>query len=353
MKKLAIIGNHPDTRDKAPWSDETYDIWIFNESANADWCKRWTACFQIHKPDIYRGFNTKDPHHWEWLQKKHGKPIFMQAKDDLVPDCVVYPLQEIIQKAGIKYFSATICYALALAWYWNYDQVDIYGIELNTESEYSRQAEAFRYWVGFLKGAGINLSLHSGQRLFEVALYGYESFPVLESEYFKQRVALAEQMKIKAEKVVKPARLILEIILSKREFSKFPEAVEKYKKLAQFFGNCAGEMSEAGYYIKTGERQADRQEFEKRIKLAQIGDDHFIGYEELNISMNKTAGIVDYIFSQFQSQPENMETLKQLTGLMDQLGSLAYELGIREGMTAENRVYLSEFDHLLDLNTPK
>ena len=89
MKTLAIVGSHPATRDNAPWDNHSIDIWVFNEAAREAWVKRWDAVFQLHKPTIYRNPNNRtDPKHWEWLQQVHGKPIYMQAHDPMVPDSI-------------------------------------------------------------------------------------------------------------------------------------------------------------------------------------------------------------------------------------------------------------------------
>lgn len=344
MNKLAIVGSHPKTREHAPWDDDTYDIWVFNEAAHASWCKRWSACFQMHQPDIYRGINTKDPHHWPWLQENHDKPIYMQAKDELVPDCRVYPLDELVQKTGIKYFSATVCYALALAWHLGYGRVEVFGVELETQSEYISQADAFRFWVGFLKGAGIDVVLHSGSRLFEGKLYGYDSFPMLGSRYFSERAAAAEEQKKTAEKVYTAAKTALLMVLNKQDFAKFPEMLNKAKKMALYYGKCAGAVDEAIYHQGLGDRQADRQEFERRINLAQQGKVDFQGGEQLYVSLNRTDGILDYVFNQVKTGPTDDHLCRHLTDLTENLISQAYDLGFREGMAAENKVYMAEFD---------
>jgi len=184
--KLAIVGSEQQTRHLAPYDNPDYDIWVFNEWANADWCKRWTACLQIHEPQVYQNPNNdKDPSHWEWLQKDHGKTIWMQEIDPRVPNSVKYPKNEIIERffSGLlyeglpqKYIRATISYAIALAIFTGYDEVDIYGVELANHAEFRSQRDNFIFWIGVARGAGVKINLHCCKGLFEKPLYGYEGY---------------------------------------------------------------------------------------------------------------------------------------------------------------------------------
>lgn len=171
MKKLAIVGAEKGTRHLAPYGDPDYDIWVFNEWATADWCKRWDALIQIHAPNIYK--NSKEKDYWAWLQRKHDKPIYMQAVDPQVPDSVKYPLDEIIEKYNTRYFRATICYAIALALFQGYEEIHVYGVELNAHAEYKSQRDCFIFWNGVAHG---RIKLHCCRGLFDKPLYGFEDY---------------------------------------------------------------------------------------------------------------------------------------------------------------------------------
>jgi hypothetical protein len=182
-KKLAIVGAQEKTRGNAPWNDDSFDIWLFNEWANANWCQRWDAVLQLHKPKVYKGSNENDPMHWAWLQKEHEKPIYMQKVDPLVPDSVEYPYEAIrthdltyngIEVENVK---ATASFAMALAIHLGYEEIHIYGIEMEHSSEYHSQQPNFAYWVGVANGKGIKVDLHCSKRLFDGPVYGYEGLP--------------------------------------------------------------------------------------------------------------------------------------------------------------------------------
>lgn len=180
MKKLAIVGAEKSTRHLAPYDDPEYDIWVFNEWANADWCKRWDALIQIHPPADYKAYNpkkdpenVKDRDHWGWLKQKHGKPIYMHNVDPDVPDSVKYPLEGIIEKFQTRYFRATICYAIALALYQGYEEIHIWGVELSTHAEFKSQRDCFIFWNGVANG---KIKLHCSKGLFNKPLYGFEDY---------------------------------------------------------------------------------------------------------------------------------------------------------------------------------
>lgn len=173
MKKLAIVGAEEQTRHLAPYEDPDYDVWVFNEWANADWCKRWDAVIQIHEPKIYRGKNKKDPNYWAWLQQEHGKPIYMQEVDANIPNSVQFPLQEIVDQFHTTYFRATICYAIALALYQGYEEIHIWGVELKSHAEYRSQRDCFIFWNGVAHG---KIKLHCCDGMFNQPLYGFEEY---------------------------------------------------------------------------------------------------------------------------------------------------------------------------------
>ena len=71
-----------------------------------------------------------------------------------------YPLKEIIASFGIDYFSNTIAYAIALAIYEGYEEIDLYGINLDNLQEATHEKDGIDFWCGFAKGRGIKVTVH-------------------------------------------------------------------------------------------------------------------------------------------------------------------------------------------------
>ena len=177
--KLAIVGAEPQTRDNAPWDDSDYDIWAISNWAAAGWMKRCTAVVEVHKPELYRN-HPKDPTYWTWL-KNTRIPVYMQTVDDGVPASIEYPLREVLSMLPIKVkglsarpLNSSIAYAIGLAILQGYEEIDLYGIEMASSSEYRSQQPIFSFWVGFAAGRDIDLNINCTDKLFIQPLYGYE-----------------------------------------------------------------------------------------------------------------------------------------------------------------------------------
>ena len=224
MKTVAIVGANEYTRHLAPWDNPNIDIWVFNEWANHDWCKRWDAVLQLHKPEIYQRLdNDKDPGHWAWLQQDHGKPVYMQEVDPDVPNSVRYPLEEInaeylstltYKGIPVNNLGCTASLAVALALYQGYERIEVYGIEMAHSSEYRSQRANFSFWVGVATGRGVQVDLFCTHGLFHAPIYGYETDMDKDKLYeyikgMKQQQAEAEKQVAMLEGAIQFARQLI------------------------------------------------------------------------------------------------------------------------------------------------
>ncbi len=181
-KTVALVGAAFTTAPWAPFGEEGVDIWACNESHDSPWMKEEfvSAWFQLHPKWSF----TKDERHkhWEWLQKEHPFPIYMQMVFDDVPSSVKYPLLEIQKLINIergefpikKIFSSTFNYQIALAIYQGFERIEIFGIELLLEGEYTHQREAMAYWLGKADGMGVEVWLPEQCSLLVQPLYAYD-----------------------------------------------------------------------------------------------------------------------------------------------------------------------------------
>jgi hypothetical protein len=343
MKKLAIVGSGSNTRDNAPFDDPSFDIWVFNEAANRDWCKRFDAVFQMHEPEIYKGHNTKDPEHWQWLQRKHFKPVYMQEVDPLVPDSVRFPIEDALELTGFDYFSATFAYMAALAVLLEYEQVDIHGIEMS-HSEYQYQAECWRFWIGFMKGR-MKVNLHSGEHLFTSPRYGYDGNFVFGVEYFEERARILDAEWTASEKNARNVHKAIERVIDKNEVGKLPDLIRDYQKAIQTTGEFAGALAEAERYQTFGNRYADRGGFELAAATAQRDG------EEKRVLMFSKIGLIEYLADAWQGsreQPEfNKRARAQLLAHLNHYGKLSEETGALLGKYRENIAYIVKYDNMV------
>lgn len=208
MKKLAIVGAEPRTRDNAPWHDENYDIWVVNEWATDGWVKRYTATVDIHWAMMYTdGKYDRNGEYWNWLQQKRDKPVFMQSVDPDIPDSVKFPIEEAnelydnltFMGRSVKNFRTSVSYCVALAILQGYEQIDTYGIEM-TNNEYKGQVSNFAFWVGLAVGRGVKVNLHSSRGTFDGPLYGYEAI-IEDSKAERYIIGLVAQLEEEKRKV--------------------------------------------------------------------------------------------------------------------------------------------------------
>jgi hypothetical protein len=339
MNKLAIVGSGPDTRDLAPWNDETFDIWVLNEAPMAEWCKRWTASFQLHSEDIYTGYNTKGEGYWDWLQIKHDLPVFMKQYDSRVPDCEVLPLNDLIELTGEKYFGITPCYIMGLAILKGYEHIEVWGVELSA-TEYMFGADSWRYWVGFAKGrlGKENVILRSGNQLFQCPLYGYEGGFSIGREYFEDRAKYLDGSWTASEKHLRNLKRNIERMIEKKEYDKAKETIQEYEDIAVYTGQLAGALSESERLAAFADQPADRHEFEKTAAKSQREG---VNYQTLQ---NRTSGMVEYIWNAWKQSNGSDLAATQLLNMVSKLGKQAYETGNQSGVFTESMGYKEEFD---------
>lgn len=231
--KLALVGFAPSTRGLTPWDDDSYDIMSLNEGYNFKWMKRGNLWLQIHPHwDFEKGNNQNDPNHYLWMQNKSGPcvkcegrgylvkgeeqakcdangcdkgtyhppaerktlPVFTQEYYPDVYNCVKYPLDEIHDKffrkylGDKKYFTSSAAYMLGLGMLYGYEQIDLYGFEMGTSSEYHYQRANFEYMVGVAHGLGFDVRIPSKSPILKGQLYGIENM----QQGYRQNVEMRE-----------------------------------------------------------------------------------------------------------------------------------------------------------------
>src|SRR5215211_149644 len=153
---VILFGTNTFTRHLIDWSRDDCEYWAWNEvgSLRDDrpnyWAKKVDCLIQIHVPPIWRNHSnlnhgkhqtledgTLSNSHYDWLQRPHEYPIFMQEHYDDVPSSVKYPKDEIVNEllpniwrdinlpgvnretaiSQVENFTSSCAYAIALAIY--------------------------------------------------------------------------------------------------------------------------------------------------------------------------------------------------------------------------------------------
>ena len=179
MNKLAIVGAEESTRNNAPYDDPDFDIWAISNYANAPWMLRCDAIIEIHRAPIYT-YHPLDHDYWHYLQTT-DKVVYMLSGHSDIKGARLYPLQEIkdellsnirVHGEEIENFGSSLDYAIALALYQGYTEIEIYGCEMRDKQEYILQQPSFTFWVGLMAGRGVNIEMNCTEGIFDRPLYG-------------------------------------------------------------------------------------------------------------------------------------------------------------------------------------
>ena len=185
--RVAIVGFCKPHRDWVPYDEEDLEVWglnrgvIFMPRAN-----RW---FELHGPAIHEWQQRRPGNHLGFLQRFPG-PVYMhQARADIIPNAVDYPLREVADDVGSPilrvaadgvatsgreepYLTSTVALEIALAIHLGYREIGLYGIDLNTASEYAFQKPGVEHMLGVAVGRGIKVIVPDMCPLLKGNIYG-------------------------------------------------------------------------------------------------------------------------------------------------------------------------------------
>lgn len=237
-KKIAICGFASSTRHLMPVHDLAWVVTGMNQLYRH--LPRADFWFDIHKN--WEEGNVEGTDHPRAL-REIGFPVFMVERTPLVPNSVRFPIERILAKFGIDYFTSTVSYMIALA----IDAIDakverrlneipqnggsiadavalarsiyaeytigIFGIDLIVGDEYDFQKACVEFWIGEADARGIEVTIPPASALLKQRWrYGYESEPdggVIKVSDLQLRQREIEQRMQKAQEI--QARAVAEL----------------------------------------------------------------------------------------------------------------------------------------------
>lgn len=129
--------------------------------------------------DLVIDMNVYEDNRWGKLEKEGAVKSRQLAGENKVPyiDLTSYPIKEITEYFKTDYFSNTVDYALALAVYKGFQEINLYGINMTARSEYLYQKPGLEFWIGQAMGREIKIKVHGGGSLLlrtnGGVMYGY------------------------------------------------------------------------------------------------------------------------------------------------------------------------------------
>lgn len=148
-KKIAIIGYAPGSRHLAPYDDPEWECWGMNELYL--FVPKLDVLFEIHPRNV---LNTeiRNRNHEKWLMESKI-PVYMQRHWDDMPNSIKFPKDYLVEKWG-SYYTNSVSYMIAFALECQPDEIGIWGVDMATDEEYSKQRPSVEYFMGIAKGIG-------------------------------------------------------------------------------------------------------------------------------------------------------------------------------------------------------
>jgi hypothetical protein len=296
MDTVILYGTNTLTRQLIDWERKDCEYWCWNEIGSLKddrpgyWARRVDVLLQMHAAPIWRNhknlnhgshqLNGSSNSHYDWLQRPHEYPIYMQEHYEDVPSSVKYPKEEIIKALlpniwrdlnlpgvnraeaieQVENFTSSTAYALALAIYQGKKQIELAGIEMTSDTEYVRQRPGVMFWLGIAVGRGINVVIHS-PLLMKEKPYGYTGEVVISKQEFEMSARKLDGLVHEAEALVFESKGRTQVLLNELMRSKDQATADRLTKAfldsladthakAFEYGRLSGQYIENTRYIK-------------------------------------------------------------------------------------------------------
>ena len=162
MKKLVIVGKGRGWEDAAFTTGERLGITQVNLRLHVD------RVIDMNNYSLWGEKEAEDARNSRTMAEYQGAPYI---------DLDNYPLMDIISYFKTDYFTNTVDYAIALAVYEGYSSLELYGINMEVDSEYFWEKPGVEFWVGQAMGRGVNVTAHGNHTSIlksrDGLLYGY------------------------------------------------------------------------------------------------------------------------------------------------------------------------------------
>ena len=192
--RLALVGFCSPHREWVPYEDPDLEVWslnrgyIFQQRSDKHW--------EMHGRSIWEWQARRPGNHVRWLQSFPGPILMHEAVPAIIPNSVTYPLLEVAEdigkdiirfapdgadpkhfgvnqlQTGVPYLGSTIAQQLALAIHMGYKEIALYGIDLNTTSEYAWQKPGVEHMLGLAAGRGVKVAIPDMCPLLRSGIYG-------------------------------------------------------------------------------------------------------------------------------------------------------------------------------------
>lgn len=357
---VAIVGSHPRTREQFDYDRTDCDVWLFNEaiSGGSKWAKRADAIFQMHVEAIWRNPNNRnDPGHYNWLKNQTKvKTIYMQDVYKDVPASTRYPLEdvrELLHGDQDHFLSSSVPQAIALACLLGYKRIEVYGVAMETNTEYQWQREGVAFWKGFAMGRGTEF--YYADPAYRCPLYGYDTEVSLPYETFGNRIVeLAPQIERLGKVYTSTAEELNDVVgefeKGENDYEKIMPKVSALLQAGQDLGLLDGARQENERYQQKADAMFkasndfvfSRQEFESSAaKLQETMQDIKTKFAAFGGQLGL---IHKSVFSAAKGSPKRKKIIEDYKHLLQSYLETNNRLAVYAGAAQENFTYLHRLD---------
>jgi len=181
-KKVAIVGTSMSWM-KAPYEDESVEIWGVNNGYVQLQGKRKTRWFDVHHLEhrddgnwyrrwepSFRGQKVND--YIEDL-KKLECPVYMQQEWPEIPNSKRFPIEEVTKYFGM-YITNSIAMQFAYALTQGFGEIQLWGIDMSHGTEWAYQRPNCEYFIGMAIGLGVKVLVPDESDLLKTLyIYAY------------------------------------------------------------------------------------------------------------------------------------------------------------------------------------
>ena len=146
-----------------------------------------------------------------------GKPFIAPYRYEEIPLSRPFPMEKYVKTFGAPYFLNTISYQIAFALLEGAEEIDIYGVNQASSSEFFFEKAACEYVLGIAIGKGVKVTIHGEKsellttktRFGGSMLYGYNTtWPSIQRDQEKYGEAVIKKLLKPSKPVSRTVRTI-------------------------------------------------------------------------------------------------------------------------------------------------
>jgi len=171
--KVALVGTCPSSRMLAPFTNGDWEIWACSPGNAFGLLPRVTRWFEIHGDLGWQESGAWGASKYvDWLNEQDF-PVYAQSRE-YIKRAIAYPLDEMIAKHSLYFFTSTFAYMMAMAIAEGATEIGLFGIDMTLPGEYADQRPAMQHFIVVCMALGIKVGApDESDIMLPPPLYGY------------------------------------------------------------------------------------------------------------------------------------------------------------------------------------